>query len=285
MKPDRNSNYNLVEFCKLLEKIHDDDFTLGEILDIHRRGVPLLFRFEKIITPEDLNLADKGLFLLPPLLLNENKKRDFYRESGWVQYDSTCQMDVQLTDKKWAHKSISFLLNDPAEPPYIDFLKYGEISTYNGIAYIEPGRYSKSEVFEFEKSYREMDENYNYVDSPYQFRVRPIRVDCNNVFINLSNCSEELIPRKFIPSNVNISPLENNNLQEMTKPIKGKPKTTKKRILEEMEKRGFHPSDSLPFGTKAEIVKEIVECSELKAESVGKLFHEMGVSSQHNTIK
>lgn len=289
MKPNRYGFYNLVEFSTLVEKIHDDVFSLGDLLDYHRSGLPFYFHFNKLITNDDPFLKEHDLFLIQPELLKENKRHDFYGCFDQLKYSTEYENDVQISDKKWIHKNIAYLNKSTDLPPYLIFSTYGMIMNGEDRAYIIKGRYYEEQVLGYPAQYDELEKG----DSPYHNMKQPIMVDCNDVFININDCPIELIPTEMKKAESNKLTkeaeiyTEKDSIIIKTTPIKGKPETTKKRILEELEVEGLTLSDPLPFGVKNRIARRVVESSgnELKVETVESRMYELGIHSSHHTIK
>lgn len=288
MKPNRYGFYNLVEFSTLLEKIHDDMFSLGDLLNYHRSGLPFYFHFNKLITNDDPFLKEHDLFLIQPELLKENKRHDSFGCFDQLKYITEYENDVQISDKKWIHKNIGYLKNSTDLPPYLIFSTYGMLMNGEDRAYIVKGRYYETPVLGYPAQYDEWEKG----DSPYHNMKQPIMVDCNDVFININDCSNDLIP-------ANMKKVESNKLIKdakiytekdsiiKTTPLKGKPETTKTRILEELEEEGLSRDEPLPFGAKDRIAKRVAEASgnSLKIETIKSLFYDLKILSSHNTKK
>lgn len=188
MKPNRNGFYNLVEFTRLLEKIHDDDISLADILEYHRNGVPFHFKYGSIITDKDPVIEKYGLSLIPAKIsffdkYNKNMENANIVDDkhDTIKYFSTGSNHVQVCDK-WIHRSIGYLLTSMDSPPLIQF---------------SPGDITFSRVFD--GSIKEGKYSTESIDSPnssqlaYDRKYQPIMVNSFDVSISIKDCPPNLL--------------------------------------------------------------------------------------------
>ncbi len=189
MKPNRNGVYNLVEFARYLEKIHEDDISLGDLLKYHQDGLPFHFRFGDIVNNKGPVAKELGLSVTPVKISfydHYNKATETANiisdKYDCIEYRSS-RSDYVTADDNCIHKSLSQFLTNQDEPPLLEFSTEGEIIFSRVFkASIHAGIYSSDSI----KS-----------PTPTQLqnngKRQPIKVSCFDITVFLKDCPPELL--------------------------------------------------------------------------------------------